>query len=78
MYLIAFSQMRLPLFISVLMLAAGLFASAQSFVPVPHQVQYHEGKGLKVAGWMRLYMTYVVPLLIGFIFVFGLYNFFKA
>ena len=38
----------------------------------------NEGKGLKVAGWMRLYMTYVVPLLIGFIFVFGLYNFFKA
>ena len=41
--------MRLPLFISVLMLAAGLFASAQSFMPVPHQVQYHEGKGLKIS-----------------------------
>ena len=38
----------------------------------------NEGKGLKVAGWMRLYMTYVVPLIIGFIFIFGLYNFFKA
>ena len=41
--------MRLPLFISVLLLAAGLSVSAQSFVPVPHQVQYHEGKGLKVS-----------------------------
>ena len=38
----------------------------------------NEGKGLKVAGWMRAYMTYVLPLIIGFIFIFGLYNFFKA
>ena len=35
------------------------------------------GKGLKVANWMRLYMTYVVPVIIIFIFIFGLYNFFK-
>ncbi len=35
------------------------------------------GKGLKVANWMRLYMTWVVPAVIIFIFVFGLYNFFK-
>ena len=37
----------------------------------------NEGKGLKVAKWMRPYMTYVVPVIILFIFVFGLYNFFK-
>ena len=35
------------------------------------------GKGYKVANWMRLYMTYVVPAIITFIFVYGLYNFFK-
>ena len=35
------------------------------------------GKGLKVQNWMRLYMTYVVPVIIVFIFVYGLYNFFK-
>jgi len=35
----------------------------------------NEGKGLKVASWMRLYMTFVVPAIIAFIFVYGLYNF---
>ena len=35
------------------------------------------GKGYKVANWMRLYMTWVVPVFITFIFVYGLYNFFK-
>ena len=35
------------------------------------------GSGLKVANWMRLYMTYAVPVIITFIFVYGLYNFFK-
>ena len=37
----------------------------------------NSGKGPKVAGWMRGYMTYVVPVIIAFLFVFGLYNFFK-
>ena len=37
----------------------------------------NEGTGLKVAKWMRPYMTYVVPVLITFIFCYGLYNFFK-
>ena len=36
----------------------------------------NEGTGLKVAKWMRHYMTFVVPALITFIFVYGLYNFF--
>ena len=37
----------------------------------------NEGTGLKVAKWMRPYMTYVVPVIIAFIFCYGLYNFFK-
>ena len=32
---------------------------------------------MKVANWMRLYMTFVVPVIIAFIFVYGLYSFFK-
>jgi len=35
------------------------------------------GNGLKVKNWMRLYMTWVVPAIIIFIFIFGLYSFFK-
>ncbi len=35
------------------------------------------GKGPKVQNWMRLYMTCCVPALIAFIFVYGLYTFFK-
>jgi len=34
------------------------------------------GKGAKVANWMRWYMTFVLPLVIGFILVYGLYTFF--
>ena len=37
----------------------------------------NEGKGLKVAKWMRPYMTFVVPAIILFIFIYGLVNFFK-
>ncbi len=36
----------------------------------------NEGRGLKVAKWMRPYMTYVLPVLILIIFVVGLINFF--
>ena len=35
------------------------------------------GNGFKVANWMRWYMTWIVPLVIIFIFGYGLYNFFK-
>jgi NSS family neurotransmitter:Na+ symporter len=35
------------------------------------------GKGLKVQNWMRLYLTYVLPVIIAIVFVIGLYNFFK-
>ena len=38
----------------------------------------NEGKGLKVAKWMRPYMTYVLPVIVGVILVLGLYNFFAV
>ena len=37
----------------------------------------NEGKGLKMAKWMRPYVTYVVPVITGFILIYGLVNFFK-
>ncbi len=37
----------------------------------------NEGTGLKVAKWMRPYVTYVLPLIVGTILVVGLINFFK-
>ena len=36
----------------------------------------NEGTGLKVAKWMRPYVTYVLPLIVGAILVIGLVNFF--
>ena len=36
----------------------------------------NEGTGLKVANWMRLYMTYAVPVIIAFILIYGLVTFF--
>ncbi len=35
------------------------------------------GKGTKVQNWMRPYMTYVLPLIVGTLFVVGIINFFK-
>ncbi len=37
----------------------------------------NEGTGLKVAKWMRPYMTYVLPVIVSVILVVGLVNFFK-
>ena len=37
----------------------------------------NEGTGLKVAKWMRPYMTYVLPVIVFVIFVVGLIGFFK-
>ena len=37
----------------------------------------NEGTGLKVAKWMRPYMTYVLPVIVSVIFVVGLVGFFK-
>lgn len=36
----------------------------------------NEGEGLKVQKWMRAYMTYVLPVMVGFIFVVGIFSFF--
>ena len=38
----------------------------------------NEGKGLKIAKWLRPYMTYVLPVIVSIILIFGLYNFFAA
>ena len=37
----------------------------------------NEGTGLKVAKWMRPYMTYVLPVIVAVILVVGLINFFR-
>ena len=37
----------------------------------------NQGKGAKVAKWMRGYMTYVLPAMILILFAIGIYNFFK-
>ena len=37
----------------------------------------NEGKGLKVARWMRLYITYILPLIVLSIFIMSLVNFFN-
>ena len=36
------------------------------------------GKGLKVQNWMRFYLTYILPIVVLFIFAFGLYDKFFA
>ena len=36
------------------------------------------GKGLKVKNWMRVYLTYILPLIVIFIFLFGIYDKFKT
>ena len=36
----------------------------------------NEGKGMKVANWMRGYISYVLPVVVVVIFVIGLYNVF--
>ncbi len=35
------------------------------------------GKGLKVANWMRGYVTFVLPIIVLALFITGIYNFFK-
>ena len=38
----------------------------------------NEGKGLKVAGWMKGYLSYVLPVVLVVIFIIGLYNVFAG
>ena len=37
----------------------------------------NEGTGLKVAKWMRPFMTYIPPVIVFVIFIVGLVNFFQ-
>ena len=43
-----------------------------------YKKEVNTGKGLKVQDWMRGYVTYVLPLIVVFIFAFGLYDKFLA
>ena len=43
-----------------------------------YKKEVNTGKGLKVQDWMRGYLTYVLPLIVVFIFAFGLYDKFLA
>lgn len=43
-----------------------------------YKKEVNTGKGLKVQNWMRGYLTYVLPLIVVFIFAFGLYDKFLA
>ena len=43
-----------------------------------YKKEVNTGKGLKVQDWMRGYLTYVLPLIVAFIFAFGLYDKFLA
>ena len=43
-----------------------------------YKKEANTGKGLKVQDWMRGYLTYVLPLIVVFIFAFGLYDKFLA
>ena len=43
-----------------------------------YKKEVNTGKGLKVQDWMRGYPTYVLPLIVVFIFAFGLYDKFLA
>ena len=38
----------------------------------------NEGKGAKVQDWMRMYLTYILPMIVLFIFGFGIYDKFFA
>ncbi len=40
------------------------------------QTEANTGKGLKIANWMRGYLTYVLPLIIIFVFFVGIYDVF--
>lgn len=40
------------------------------------QAEANTGKGIKVARWMRSYLTYVLPIVIFIIFIVGIYDFF--
>ena len=42
------------------------------------KTEANTGRGLKVRDWMRVYLTYILPLIVLFIFAFGIYDKFFA
>jgi NSS family neurotransmitter:Na+ symporter len=34
----------------------------------------NSGKGVGIPGWMRLYATYILPIAVGILFVYGIIN----
>lgn len=43
-----------------------------------YMAEANMGKGLKVKNWMRFYLTYILPVIVLFIFGFGIYDKFKT
>ena len=43
-----------------------------------YKKEVNTGKGLKMHDWMRGYLTYVLPVIVLFIFAFGIYDKFFA
>lgn len=43
-----------------------------------YKEEANTGKGIKIHNWMRVYLTYILPLIVLFIFVFGIYDKFWA
>ncbi len=39
-----------------------------------YTTEANTGKGLKIKNWMRGYITYILPLIVLFIFGFGIYD----
>ncbi len=42
------------------------------------QAEANTGKGMKIASWLRPYLAYVLPVIIVFVFVIGIYNTFAG
>lgn len=43
-----------------------------------YKEEANTGKGIKIHNWMRVYITYILPLIVLFIFAFGIYDKFWA
>ena len=43
-----------------------------------YKEEANKGKGIKIHNWMRVYLTYILPLIVLFIFAFGIYDKFWA
>ena len=45
---------------------------------IKYKEEANTGKGIKIHNWMRVYLTYILPLIVLFIFAFGIYDKFWA